>query len=246
MSTLKLTLDGHEVEAQEGQTLLQAALAHGIDIPHLCHDPRLAPTGACRLCVVEIKGQPGLHISCTRLVEPGMSVETESEAVRASRKTTLELLLSEHRVVCTTCDADGDCLLQDYAYRYQAAETRFPNVATLAGQPNYTPGNKGLEYAPSKCVRCQRCVRICAEVVMAEALTMRQRALKSEVSTAFDLPLNESTCEICGLCVSTCPTGALWERTAQGQGRAKPAQDIAVLRVPSQRHINGRHKDGLA
>jgi len=226
MSTLKLTIDGREAEAEEGQTILQAALALGIDIPHLCHDPRLAPTGACRLCVVEVKGQPGLHTSCTRAVEPGMSVETESEAVRASRKATLELLLSEHRVACTTCDTDGDCLLQDYAYRYQAAETRFPNVATPAGQPNYTTGNKGLEYDPSKCVRCQRCARICAEVVMAEALTMRQRALASEVSTAFDLPLNETTCELCGQCIDTCPTGAILSRGARGLGRAKDLERV--------------------
>jgi len=228
MTTIKLTLNGREIEAQTGQTILQAALAHGIDIPHLCHDPRLVPTAACRLCVVEVKGQPGLHTSCTRLVEPGLAVETESEAVRSSRKNTLELLLSEHRVVCTTCDADGDCLLQDYAYRYQAAESRFPNVATPAGLPNYTTGNKGLEYDPSKCVRCHRCVRICAEVVCAEALTMKQRALKSEVSTAFDLPLNDSTCELCGQCLDACPTGALTPRAAKGLGRAK---DLELVRT---------------
>jgi formate dehydrogenase alpha subunit len=226
MSSLKLTIDGREVEAREGQTILEAALARGIDIPHLCHDPRLTPTGSCRLCVVEIKGQPGLHTACTRVVEPGLSVETETEAVRASRKTTLELLLSEHRVVCTTCDADGDCLLQDYAYRYQAAEARFPNVAAAPNEPNYTTGNKGLDYDPSKCVRCQRCVRICAEVVMAEALTMRQRALSSVVSTGFDLPLNESTCELCGQCIDTCPTGAIVSRGAKGFGRTKDLEKV--------------------
>ena len=217
MSSLKLTIDGREVEAREGQTILEAALARGIDIPHLCHDPRLTPTGSCRLCVVEIKGQPGLHTACTRVVEPGLSVETETEAVRASRKTTLELLLSEHRVVCTTCD---------YAYRYQAAEARFPNVAAAPNEPNYTTGNKGLDYDPSKCVRCQRCVRICAEVVMAEALTMRQRALSSVVSTGFDLPLNESTCELCGQCIDTCPTGAIVSRGAKGFGRTKDLEKV--------------------
>jgi len=226
MSSFRLTIDGREVQAQEGQTILQAALARGIDIPHLCHDPRLTPTGSCRLCVVEIKGQPGLHTACTRMVEPGLSVETETEAVRASRRTTLELLLSEHRVACTTCDADGDCLLQDYAYRYQAAETRFPNVAAAPNEPNYTTGNKGLDYDPSKCVRCQRCVRICAEVVMAEALTMRQRALSSVVSTGFDLPLNESTCELCGQCIDTCPTGAIGSRGAKGFGRKRDLEKV--------------------
>jgi formate dehydrogenase alpha subunit len=221
MTDVALTIDGRAVAAKAGETILDAALAHGIDIPHLCHDPRLAPVGACRLCLVEIEGQAGLHTACTRLAEPGMTVRTETEAVVRSRKSSLELLLSEHNVACTTCDADGDCLLQDYAYRYQAQEDRFPKLPTAAVAETYTVGHRGIVYDPSKCVRCQRCVRICAEVEMAEALTMKGRALSVQVGTAFDLPLNDTTCEICGLCVSACPTGALWERGARGQGRAK-------------------------
>jgi formate dehydrogenase alpha subunit len=229
MPEIILTIDGKQVEAQPGQTILQVALAHGIPIPHLCHDPRLTPTGACRLCLVEIEGQAGLHTACTRLAEPGMIVLTESEKVVRSRRSTLELLLSEHNVSCTTCDADGDCLLQDYAYRYQVQEDHFPKLPTSEQrQETYTVGHKGIVYDPSKCVRCQRCVKICAEVEMAEALTLKGRALDVQVSTAFDLPLNDSTCEICGLCVSACPTGALWERAAKGQGRAK---DLVKVRT---------------
>ena len=141
---------------------------------------------------------------------------------------TLELLLSEHRVVCTTCDRNGDCLLQDYAYRYQAAEDRFPSVATPPDLPNYTTGNKAIQYDPSKCVRCRRCVKICAEVEMAEALTMRDRGAEMQVSTGFDVELNESTCELCGLCISACPTAALHERFAHGLGRAK---DLVKVRT---------------
>jgi formate dehydrogenase alpha subunit len=221
MSEFKLNIDGREVTARQGQTILQAALAHGIRIPNLCYDPRLTPTGACRLCIVEIDGQRGVQTACTFLAGPGMVVKTNTEAIRAMRKTTLELLLSEHRLVCTTCDRDGDCLLQDYAYEYQASEKRFPSVATPPGQENYTTGNKSIEYDPSKCIRCQRCVKICAEVEMAEALTLRGRALDVQVATGLDLPLNDTTCELCGLCVSTCPTGALYERSAEGLGRAK-------------------------
>jgi formate dehydrogenase alpha subunit len=221
MSELKLNVDGRTLVAQQGQTILQVAQANGIPIPHLCHDPRLTPTGACRLCLVEIEGEAGMHTACTRVAMPGMIVRTQTDAVRASRKNTLEFLLSEHRVACTSCDKDGDCLLQDYAYEYQASETRFPSVMTPPGQPNYTTGNKGIEYDPSKCVRCQRCVKICAEVVMAEALTLRSRALPVQVSTAFDIALNESTCELCGQCIGACPTAALYERSAEGGGRAK-------------------------
>ncbi len=221
MNAFRLTIDGREITGQEGQTILQAALAHGIHIPHLCYDPRLSPTGACRLCLVEIEGEVDLHTSCTRVTEPGMVVRTNTDVIRAARKTTVELLLSEHRVACTTCDKDGDCALQDYAYEYQASETAFPSVITPPGESNYTTGNKAIDYDPSKCIRCQRCVKICAEVEMAEALTLRGRALDVQVSTGFDVPLNDSTCELCGLCVGTCPTGALYERAAKGQGQAK-------------------------
>ena len=229
MAEIEFTINGMPVQAPPGATILAAALAAGIDIPHLCNDPRLTPTGACRLCLVEIDGQAGLHTSCTRLAEPGMIVQTETEAVVRSRKTTLELLLSEHDISCTTCDADGDCLLQDYAYRYQASEDRFGSLETAAAPADtYTVGHKGIVYDPAKCVRCQRCVKVCAEVEMAEALTLKGRALDVQVSTAFDLPLNDTTCEICGLCVSACPTGALWEREAVGQGRAK---DLTKVRT---------------
>jgi len=228
MSQFTLTIDGRAVTAEEGQTVLQAALAHGIRIPHLCYDPRLTPTGACRLCLVEIEGEAGLHTSCTRLAMPGMTVRTDTQAIRASRKMNLEFLLSEHRAVCTSCDSDGDCRLQDYAYEYGADENRFPSVGPSVDEQVYTEGHKGIFYDPTKCIRCQRCVKICEEVQMAEALTFKGRALDVRVSTAFDLPLNESTCEICGLCVSACPTGALYETASRGRGRAK---DLVKVRT---------------
>ncbi len=166
--------------------------------------------------------------SCTRLALPGMVVRTNTEALRASRKMTLEFLMSEHRMACTSCEADGDCLLQDYVYEYGAAERRFPSLARSEAEGSYTVGHEGIVYDPSKCVRCQRCVKICAEVSMNEAITLKGRTMDVEVSTAYDLPLNESSCELCGLCVSTCPTGALRERGAIGRGRAK---DLTKVRT---------------
>ena len=221
MEELTLRIDGREVTAQPGQTILQAALANGIHIPNLCYDPRLTPTGACRLCLVEIEGQAGLHTACTRLAEPGMVVQTNTDDIRALRKATLELLLSEHNPTCTTCDRDGDCLLQDYAYEYQVEEARFPSVMIPPGEKNYTTDNKAIVYDPSKCIRCQRCVKVCAEVQMANALTLKERAGDVQVTTGFDVDLYDSTCEVCGQCVSTCPTGALYETAALGQGKTK-------------------------
>ena len=231
MSNIALTINGRKVTASESQTVLAAALAHGIGIPNLCRDPRFAPTGACRLCLVEIEGDPGFQTACTRLVAQGMIVETETEAVRALRKTTIELLLSEHRTACTTCDRNGGCSLQDYAYEYNASETRFPSVALAPGDANYTRGNAAIGYDASKCIRCQRCVRICADLQMAEALTMRGRASEVVVSTAADLLLNDSTCELCGQCVDTCPTGALYARGAVGRGQQKDLHKVRTTCV---------------
>jgi len=221
MSDFKVSIDGRDVRARRGQTILEAAEKGGIDIPHLCHDPRLAPVGACRMCLVEIEGEPGLHTSCTRPVAPGMIVRTNTEEIRRVRKTVLELLLSEHRITCTSCDKDGACELQDLAYEYRVSEDTFPSIGAEPRLPNYTTGNKGIEYDPTKCIRCQRCVRMCSEIVMADALTLKGRAADVQVSTAFDIALNESTCVLCGLCIGTCPTGALYERGAKGQGQIK-------------------------
>jgi len=221
MSEIKLTVDGRELAAKAGQTILEVALANGIDIPNLCHDPRLTPTSACRLCLVEIEGGRGLETSCTRLAEDGMVVHTNTDTIRGLRKTLIELLVSEHRLSCTTCDNSGECFLEDYAYEYQADLQAFPSIMPAADAPNYTTGNKAIRYDPTKCIRCQRCVKICAEVQMAEALTLRDRAGDILVTTGFDAAMYDSTCEVCGQCVSTCPSAALYEVAALGQGKAK-------------------------
>jgi formate dehydrogenase alpha subunit len=225
-SLVSLSIDGREVTALEGMSILEAARQAGIPIPHLCSDPRLAPTGACRLCVVEIEGERGLQTSCTRRVAPGMVVRADSESTRASRRATLEMLLSEHRVACTTCDVDGSCLLQDYAYEYQVSEAALPNIALPSDLANYASANEAIAYDPSKCVRCQLCIRFCEEIQMAEALTLRGRSGQVEVTTGFDVELNDSTCEICGGCVNICPTGALYDRGAIGLGRAKDLDKV--------------------
>ncbi len=223
---ISLKIDDQTVATAAGTTILDAALAAGISIPTLCHDPRLKPTAACRMCLVEIQGEKGFHTSCTRLATAGQVVRTNTEAIRAVRKNTLELLLSEHRVECLTCDKDGDCLLQDYSYEYQADRTRFPNIMIPPGQPNYTTAQGTIEYDPSKCIRCQRCIRICQEVEMAEALTLRGRGGSVEVTTGFDVELNQSTCTLCGGCISTCPTSAMYDKQAVGLGRSKDLETV--------------------
>ncbi len=218
---MKISIDDRELTFHEGETILECALRHGIDIPRLCHDPRLSPIASCRLCLVEIAGQNGFHTACTRAAMEGMVVRTNTEPIRELRKETIELLLSEHNRRCATCDSDGDCQLQDYAYQYGVNEDEFPSIMLPADVPNYSTGSAAIGYDPSKCIRCQRCVKICNEVQGCHALTMRGRAGEVAVTTGFDITLSDSTCEACGQCVSTCPTSALYDRTAVGKGKLK-------------------------
>jgi formate dehydrogenase alpha subunit len=221
MAVISVTINGSKLTGPAGQTILGLAQANGIEIPNLCHDPRLKPAGACRLCLVEVAGQRGLVPACTFAAADGMVVQTETDEIRAIRKTVLELLFAEHRGVCTTCDENGACRLQQYGYGYQIAAAALTTTAAAGEADNYTTGNEAIRYRPEKCIRCGRCIRICQEVQMDHALTFKDRAAWVEVSTAFEMPLNDSTCELCGQCISTCPTGALYERAAEGKGQAK-------------------------
>jgi len=221
MPEVAVIINGTELTGRAGQTILELAIENGIDIPNLCYDARLTPSGACRLCLVEVEGQKEPVTACTFTISPDMVVQTETPEIRELRKTVLELLFYEHRGACTTCDENGDCLLQKYAYEYQLDESIFSAPPRSDPADNYTTGNEALEYDPDKCIRCGRCIRICEEVQADSALTFKDRAAGVEVTTAFDIPLNDSTCELCGQCISTCPTGALYERRAKGRGQCK-------------------------
>ncbi len=221
MKEVCLTIDGREVTVPEGTTILEAAKSVGIDIPNLCYDSRLEPAGTCRLCVVQIEGRAGLTISCNTPVAEGVEVCTENDEIAAIRKTVLELILSEHRVACTSCDKDGACKLQDYAYRYQADEGRFGLPERSPRRPNYTANSEAILYDPDKCILCGLCVGYCEQVQKVEALTFCGRLGQLEVSTAFGIDLQASSCVLCGECVEICPTGAMLERAAIGKGREK-------------------------
>jgi len=229
LRTVTLTIDGRQVTATQGDTVMDTALAVGIDVPRLCHDPRLKPVGACRLCIVDIDGVPGLPTSCTTEVADGMVVQTETDELGAMRKSLLELILGDHRVTCPTCDKNGDCALMDYSYRYQADQFAFGAYQPGPVIPNFTTGNQAITFDPQLCITCGRCVRICDEVVMASALTFTWRASSVEVSTPFDMPLNETSCVLCGLCISTCPTGAMYERSAVGRGQMKDLDSVRTV-----------------
>jgi len=219
MNSIALTIDGQPVTAPAGTTLLNAARTAGIDIPHLCYDPRVEAIGSCRLCGVKVEGSRGLVAACGQTVSEGMKVVTEDDELAFHRKHVLELFLSDHCSTCIGCDKSGACKLQDYAYRYQADQNRFGVYAPKPVTENFTTLNKGILYDAEKCIRCGLCVKYCETVQMAEALTFAWRANRLVVTTPFDEDLHNTSCELCGGCIRVCPVGAMLDKAAIGQGR---------------------------
>lgn len=216
MTTVKLIINGQEVSAPAGSTVLEAAALAGIDIPTLCHHRALTPIGACRMCLVEIEGQPTLQPACTFPIAEGMKVQTHSPQVVEMRRFLLELLLSDHPLDCMTCDSTGSCELQDLMYEYGVRETRFPGRRHV--YPTEDP-NPFIRRDYSKCVLCHRCVQACQEINGVEALSMLWRGFDAMPGTARDGNLEDSPCEFCGMCVELCPTGALYPKQTLGKGR---------------------------
>ncbi len=214
--SVTLTIDGKRVTAKEGQTILQAAQEAGIHIPTLCYHPALPPDGNCRLCVVEIEGRPGTHTSCTTKAEEGMVVRTHTPQLEADRKLALELILSEHPLDCMTCEAAGECELQDLAYEYGATGTLFPRVEK--NFPVDDP-NPFIQVDLNKCILCGRCVRACEYINGVQAIGFFNRGHETYIGFGLDTTMEESPCEFCGNCVNVCPTQALWPKQAIGKGR---------------------------
>jgi predicted molibdopterin-dependent oxidoreductase YjgC len=211
-----LTIDGKELAASHGNTILMAARQAGIRIPTLCYHPKLPPVGACRVCVVQIEGRAALGASCALYVADGMVVHTKSERVLEARRLAVELLLASGDHNCLTCQANGSCELQDMAYELGIEVLEFSS-----NSPGYArdQSNPMIERDLNKCILCGRCVRGCNEVQVNEVIDFGHRGGGSKIVTAFDMPYGESNCVFCGECVFMCPTGALTESGAKFQGR---------------------------
>lgn len=206
-STLfNVTIDGVEVQVPSDATILEAAQEAGVDIPFLCHEERLRPFGACRICLVNVEGMRGRLIpACTTPVGPNMVVTTSNEAIDKARRTVLELLLVHHPLDCPVCDKAGECKLQDLVYKYGPTENRY-----LYGQTRFQEkmDNRSpfIERNNNRCVLCGACARICNEVQAVGEISFTNRGFAAAVGTSFDQSLD---CEFCGQCVSACPVGAL-------------------------------------
>ncbi|MEW6754779.1 MAG: formate dehydrogenase subunit alpha [Candidatus Latescibacterota bacterium] len=226
MANFALTIEGQQVQAAPGTTVLQAALGAGIDIPHLCYHPRLQPSSSCRLCLVEIEGARGLVASCSCPASAGMVVRTRSERLDRARRLALELLLSDHPLDCMTCEQAGDCALQDYAYAFGLKGSRF------AGEQHHYPvdsSNPFIVRDYDKCILCERCVSVCRDVQVSDAIGLAGRGFETKVAVQYDRPLQEGSCVFCGQCVSVCPTGALVEKQRLGRGRLWEMEKVRTV-----------------
>jgi formate dehydrogenase alpha subunit len=201
-----LTIDGVQVSVAPGTMILEAAEKAGIRIPTLCHNKRLMPFGACRICVVQQKGRRGLSPSCFTPVRHGMEVLTNTPEVIKARKIQLQLILISHPLECPVCDAGGQCQLQNLVYEYGVAENPFEGEKANLPTDHVSPF---IERNLNRCILCGMCVRIDDEVVGANELSFIGRGWKTKIGTDFDRPMN---CEFCGQCVSVCPVGALNDR----------------------------------
>jgi formate dehydrogenase major subunit/formate dehydrogenase alpha subunit len=217
-----LTINGKKIEAQHGQTILQAAREHKIYIPTLCYHKDLSPTGNCRLCVVDVKGSRFLQAACVTQVSEGMEIETESPRAKASRKLSLELMLANHTPNCSYCDVSNDCELQVLIQKY-GAETPAYGLKDTRYIADSDP-NPFIHVDMNKCILCRRCVQACAEIQVRDVWGVAYRGFREQIVAGAGTTLLEARCESCGQCVAYCPTGALSSKINYGMGIAKAHQ----------------------
>jgi bidirectional [NiFe] hydrogenase diaphorase subunit len=209
MTVHTLTIDGKECAGSEGQTVLEVAREAGVAIPTLCHLDGLCDVGACRLCVVEVKGSSKLLPSCTTAVAEGMEVTTDSARLAEYRRAIVEMLFAERNHVCAVCVANNHCELQaraaDLGLTHIELDTINPTLDVDASHERFAIDH-------NRCIMCTRCVRVCDEVEGAHTWDVMGRGLEARVVTDLGTPWGESTtCTGCGKCVLFCPTGAIFE-----------------------------------
>jgi formate dehydrogenase major subunit/NADH-quinone oxidoreductase subunit G len=212
---ITVTVDGKAVKVKAGATILDAAKAAGSRVPTLCHDNKLHPFGACRICLVELEGTPRKFTpSCTTPAADNMVVRTTSPALIEARRMVLELLLIKHPLDCPVCDKAGECQLQDLVHEYGLGESRFD------AEKGYLPPDYEsavIERNIGRCILCGKCVRICDEQNAVGEWAFTRRGTRARISTDFDRPLD---CEFCGECVEICPVGALTTRQFKYKARS--------------------------
>ncbi len=212
-----IVINGQEYLFTPGETILTVARRNNVDIPTLCHMKNATPTGACRMCVVEVQGARSLMAACTVPAGPNMVVRTESELIAKARRMIIELMLtSGNHEDCLVCPATGDCRLQELAYKYQIKAGRFPKTKS---RYDLEAVNPFIIRNFSKCLACGRCVQACNEVQVNTAIDFGYRGARTKIITKGDRTLKDSDCVFCGECIQVCPVGALIPKDAYKKAR---------------------------
>ena len=204
-----LEVNNRIIQAKKGETILSVLRRNGIQVPTLCNMKEFTPTGACRMCVIEMEGVENLLPSCSIVVEDFMKIKTHSPRVLRARKTIVELLLSNHPDDCLYCERNGNCELQKLAEDLNIRERRIPGRKTLF---KIDKSGSSIVRDPAKCILCGRCVRVCEEVQNIATLDFIYRGSRLAISPAMSKSLNFSNCISCGQCIIVCPTGAITEK----------------------------------
>lgn len=241
MENVHVKINGIEVEVPANYTILQAAHEAGIRIPTLCYLKDINAIAACRICLVEATGVRGLAAACVQQVADGMEVKTNTPELRKSRKTTLELMLSNHRMDCLSCVRSDDCELRRLAHEYGVDQYKYVGNEEL---PKAEEAAAGAVDSPrilrdnSKCILCRRCIAVCQKNQHVAVIGANDRGFETHVASAFDMPLTETPCVNCGQCVAVCPTGALRERDDTDrvwEALQDPTKTVVIAPAPSVR-----------
>ncbi|MBN1867877.1 iron hydrogenase small subunit [Candidatus Sumerlaeota bacterium] len=238
-STVKLTIDDHELIVPTGTTIMQAAESLGIRIPRLCYHPNLSLQGSCRVCIVDVKEMEYFMTACSVEVWDGMEVQTNSPEIRQARRDIVELLLNNHTKDCQTCERDSRCELQNIAYALGVRQRHFE------GERKSFPvddSSAAVMRDANKCILCGRCVRVCEEVQGVCNLSQHSRGFHTVVAPAHMARMDESVCIQCGQCINVCPTAAFLEQRATNEvwnALADPNLHVVVQAAPSIRAAIG-------
>jgi len=220
VSEVTVTINGTQVSGREGMTILELAQENGIDIPTLCHIPELTPTGACRICVVEVEGSRTLVGSCHTPITQGMVIYTHSPRVLETRKVIVELLLASHCGSCFMCEKANLCELRKIAADLDVGLSRFQVRKRYYPIEDISPY---IQRDLSKCILCRRCVRACSEIAKQNVFGIAYRGFDSKIVVDCDQPLDKEVCRDCDVCISFCPTGALSKpRKVSEEKKGKP------------------------
>jgi bidirectional [NiFe] hydrogenase diaphorase subunit len=230
---LTFRIDERDVSAHEDESILTVARQNGFSIPTLCHLDGLSERGACRLCIVEVKGAARLLPSCVTFPRQDMEVITNSERVQSYRRKILELLFTERNHVCSVCVSNGHCELQNLAVELGLSHIRYPY---LYPRLEVDASHSRFSIDHNRCVLCLRCVRVCDEIEGAHTWDVMGRGIASRVITDLNQPWGTSeTCTGCGKCVQVCPTGALTEKGRSVAEMIKGRRFLPYLRMMRER-----------